>query len=32
VGREIVAALAPYRTPQGGFRLENEWHYVVARA
>jgi SAM-dependent methyltransferase len=28
----IVAALAPYRTPDGGYRLENEWHYLVARA
>jgi SAM-dependent methyltransferase len=28
----IVEALAPYRTPSGGYRLENEWHYLVARA
>ena len=28
----IVEALAPYRTASGGYRLENEWHYVVARA
>jgi SAM-dependent methyltransferase len=26
----IVAALAPYRTPSGGYRLENEWHYLIA--
>jgi SAM-dependent methyltransferase len=26
----IVEALAPYRTPAGGYRLENEWHYLVA--
>jgi len=29
---EIVEALAPYRTPSGGYRLENAYHYVVARA
>jgi hypothetical protein len=28
----LVAALAPFRTPGGGYRLENEWHYLVARA
>jgi SAM-dependent methyltransferase len=28
----IVAALEPYRTPDGGYRLENEWHFVIARA
>jgi SAM-dependent methyltransferase len=28
----IVDALAPCRTPSGGYRLENEWHYLVARA
>ena len=28
----IVEALAPYRTPSGEYRLENEWHYLVARA
>jgi SAM-dependent methyltransferase len=32
VGREIVEALAPHRTPGGSYRLENEFHYVVARA
>jgi SAM-dependent methyltransferase len=28
----IVDALAPYRTADGGYRLENEWHYLMARA
>jgi len=28
----IVEALEPYRTESGGYRLENEWHYVIARA
>jgi len=28
----IVDALAPYRTPSGGYRLRNEWHYLIARA
>jgi len=28
----IVDAMAPYRTPDGGYRLENEWHYLLARA
>ncbi|HEX2232821.1 MAG TPA: class I SAM-dependent methyltransferase [Thermoleophilaceae bacterium] len=28
----VVDALAPYRTPNGGYELENEWHYLVARA
>jgi len=32
VRREIVEALAPYRTPDGSYRLENEFHYLVARA
>ncbi len=32
VRREIVEALAPYRTTDGGYRLENEFHYLVARA
>jgi SAM-dependent methyltransferase len=26
----IVESLAPHRTPTGGYRLENEWHYLVA--
>jgi SAM-dependent methyltransferase len=32
VKEEIVAALAPHRTPEGGYRLENEFHFLVARA
>jgi SAM-dependent methyltransferase len=32
VRKTIVESLAPYRTPGGGYRLENEWHYLVARA
>jgi len=28
----LIDALARYRTPSGGYRLENEWHYLVARA
>jgi SAM-dependent methyltransferase len=30
--RAIVDGLAPYRTPEGGYRLANEYHYLVARA
>ena len=32
VRREIVEALAPYRAPDGSYRLNNEFHYLVARA
>ena len=28
----IVDALAVCRTPECGYRLENEWHYLIARA
>jgi SAM-dependent methyltransferase len=28
----IVAGLAPYRTPDGGYRLRNAFHYLIARA
>jgi hypothetical protein len=28
----IVEGLAPYRTPDGGYRLDNEYHYLIARA
>lgn len=28
----ILEALAPYRAPHGGYRLANEWHYLVAGA
>lgn len=32
VRREMVAALAAHRTPDGAYRLENEWHVLIARA
>jgi SAM-dependent methyltransferase len=32
VSEAIVEALAPFRTQDGGYRLQNEWHYVVVRA
>ena len=37
VGRDllveaILGALAPYREADGGYRMPNEWHYLVARA
>jgi hypothetical protein len=28
----IVEALEPYRTATGGYRIANEWHFLVARA
>lgn len=28
----ILSALAPWRGEDGSYRLENEWHYLVARA
>jgi hypothetical protein len=28
----LVDALAHRRDQRGGYRLENEWHYLVARA
>jgi SAM-dependent methyltransferase len=28
----LADALAPYRTPDGHYVLENEWHYLLARA
>jgi hypothetical protein len=28
----IVEGLAPYRTRAGGYRLENEFHFLIARA
>lgn len=28
----IFTGLAPYRTPEGGYRLHNEFHYLIARA
>lgn len=30
--REIVEALTAYRAPDGSYRLNNEFHYLVARA
>jgi hypothetical protein len=27
----ILEALAPFRTPDG-YRLENEWHFLIASA
>jgi len=32
VKNAIVDGLAPYRRPDGSYRLENEYHYLVARA
>jgi hypothetical protein len=32
VAAAILAALAPYRAADGRYRLENEWHTLVARA
>lgn len=32
VREATVEALAPYRNPEGGYRLENEWRYLIARA
>ena len=32
VRRALVDVLAPYRTPDGGYRLENTWHVLVATA
>jgi SAM-dependent methyltransferase len=30
--RGLLEALAPFRTARGGYRLENEWHTLVATA
>jgi hypothetical protein len=32
VRAQIVAALAPYRTAGGGYRLHNEFRYLIADA
>jgi hypothetical protein len=32
VRERIVEALEPHRTPEGGYRLPNEFHFLVARA
>ena len=28
----LLDVLAPFKTATGAYRLENEWHYLVARA
>ena len=28
----VAGAIAPYRRPDGSFRLVNEWHWLVASA
>jgi hypothetical protein len=30
--KAIVEGLAPYRMPEGGYRLENEYRSLIARA
>jgi hypothetical protein len=32
VRKAIIEALAPFRRPDGGYRLENEWRFLIARA
>ena len=32
LGDAIVAGLNSHRTPDGGYRLRNEYHYIIARA
>jgi hypothetical protein len=32
VRRQMVDALAPFRADDGRYRLENEFHFVIARA
>jgi len=32
VRREIVEVLAPYRRPDGSYRLGNEFQFLIARA
>jgi SAM-dependent methyltransferase len=32
LGRAIVEALAPFRGPDGSYRLENEWRFLIASA
>lgn len=32
VREAILSSLAPYRSTDGGYRLENEWHYLIATA
>jgi hypothetical protein len=28
----VVQGLAPFRTPEGGYRLDNEYRFLIARA
>ena len=28
----VLDALAVCRTPEGGYRIENDWHFLIARA
>jgi hypothetical protein len=28
----VAEAMAPFRTPSGAYRLQNEWHFLVALA
>ena len=32
VADAILGALAPHRRPDGNYRLENEWHFLLTRA
>lgn len=32
VRQALIDVLAPYRRPDGSYRLENEWHYLITRA
>jgi SAM-dependent methyltransferase len=32
VRRSLIDALEPFRTDGGGYRLENTWHFLIARA
>lgn len=32
VRRELIDVLEPFRTGAGGYRLENTWHFLIARA
>ena len=32
VRRALIDVLAPFRSEDGGYRLENTWHFLIARA
>jgi hypothetical protein len=32
VRQALIDVLAPYRTPEGGYVLENQWHFLLTRA